>query len=75
MMLSPPTRGRDLKLSTRPPGRGVCRSPPTRGRDLKLSGGASDLLFVVSPPTRGRDLKLLLIWTLSFIIVAPYTGA
>ena len=56
--MSPPTRGRGLKL-----GGGddiddyIPPSPPTRGRGLKQIGLFGDAQVTESPPTRGRGLK------------------
>ena len=55
--VSPPTRGRGLKLFDTKKRKSRGKSPPTRGRGLKLQVLVHGVGRAWSPPTRGRGLK------------------
>ena len=55
--VSPPVRGRGLKLRKQKAGSTSRVSPPVRGRGLKLLYRAIRYFFRLSPPVRGRGLK------------------
>ena len=55
--VSPPARGRGLKLHMAESRKITCESPPARGRGLKLQHLHVAILLRTSPPARGRGLK------------------
>ena len=55
--LSPPVRGRGLKLGHNNDMHGRGASPPVRGRGLKRMTSNQRRKDIMSPPVRGRGLK------------------
>ena len=75
-LLSPPTRGRELKHYQGRVQGTAAWSPPTRGRELKHLASLEPFKLNMSPPTRGRELKLIkAFYACAGILVAPHAGA